>query len=80
MDISEQTVVRDDKSDAEDIFKEETARISEHPVEVLHIPSEGPDHEQLGAMVEGEDPQSIILRISNVRGGQKIDGSYMVSS
>ena len=36
----EETVVHDDQTDGEEIFKEETARMSEHPAELFTMPSE----------------------------------------
>ena len=48
----EQTTVHDDRSNTENMFKEETAGISEHPAELLHIPSAGSGCEQLGTMIE----------------------------
>jgi hypothetical protein len=49
----EETVIHDDRADAEDMFKEETAGISEHPAELLHISSESSEpSELLSTMIE----------------------------
>lgn len=50
----EETVIHDDRVDADDMFKEETAGISEHPAELLNIPSEKSDlgPEPLRTMIE----------------------------
>ena len=48
----EETVIHDEKADAEDMFNEETAGISEHPAELLNVPSESSNHEPPGTMIE----------------------------
>jgi len=49
--VIEETV-HDDKTDVEETFREETARVSEHPAELLNAPSQGSNPELLSTVIE----------------------------
>jgi len=46
------TVIHDNQADAKDVFKEETAGLSEHPAELLHPPTGSSDTEPPDTMIE----------------------------
>ena len=48
----EETVIHDNRADAEDTFKEETAGLSEHPAELLHDSVGSSNSEPLDTMIE----------------------------
>ena len=48
----EDTVIHDNQTDAKDVFKEETAGLSEHPAELLHTPVGSSDAEPPATMIE----------------------------
>jgi len=48
----EETVIHDGRSDGEDMFKEETSGMSEHPAELFDAPSDSSDHEPTRTMIE----------------------------
>jgi len=48
----EETVIHDSRSDGEDMFKEETSGMSEHPAELFDVPSDSSDRELMRTMIE----------------------------
>ena len=48
----EETVIHDSRSDGEDMFKEETSGMSEHPAELFDAPSDSSDRELTRTMIE----------------------------
>jgi len=48
----EETVIHDSRSDGEDMFKEETSGMSEHPAELFDAPLDSSDHEPTRTMIE----------------------------
>ena len=47
-----ETVIHDDRTGAEDMFKEETTGMSEHPAELLNASSREPDPESSHTMID----------------------------